>query len=174
MGATYLRLATMADLPAVMAMIHEAKIFLADQGIHQWQTGEPTDQELENNVANHLTYVLVSHEQITATATLHQGLEPYYPEIEGGTWLNGSNEQYTTIHRMTVASAFRGRAFADKLISGLITVSSVLGYQDVRIDTHPENLGMQHVITKNGFQKRGTIYLGTRDEPRIAYQLLIK
>jgi RimJ/RimL family protein N-acetyltransferase len=62
------------------------------------------------------------------------------------------------------------------MISGLITISGVLGYKDIRIDTHPDNLGMQHVITTNGFTKRGVIYMAENDgeaSPRYAYQLVI-
>jgi RimJ/RimL family protein N-acetyltransferase len=62
------------------------------------------------------------------------------------------------------------------MISGLITISGVLGYKDIRIDTHPDNKGMQHVITTNGFTKRGTIYMAEKDHaatPRYAYQLII-
>ncbi|PAK65751.1 GNAT family N-acetyltransferase, partial [Lactococcus lactis] len=47
---------------------------------------------------------------------------------------------------------------------------------DIRIDTHPDNLGMQHVITTNGFTKRGVIYMAENDgeaSPRYAYQLVI-
>ena len=44
---------------------------------------------------------------------------------------------------------------------------------NLRIDTHKDNLIMQHVIAKAGFQKCGIIYV--RDgSPRIAYQGTIR
>lgn len=174
MPATYLRLATEADLPAVTSIIHEAKGFLAEQNVDQWQHGYPTDADLKTDVESGITYVLVVDGQIAGTAALHQGLDTNYLEIEDGEWLNGVHGRYTAIHRIAVSGAFRGQALSDKLISGLITISGVLGYKDVRIDTHPENKGMQHVITKNGFERRGVIYMHEPKEPRFAYQLLIK
>ena len=62
------------------------------------------------------------------------------------------------------------------MIHHLLTLSRELGYTDVRIDTHFENMAMQHVIEKNGFIHRGTITM-LEDEnsvPRTAYQMIIK
>ena len=42
---------------------------------------------------------------------------------------------------------------------------------DLRIDTHRNNLPMQHVLEKNEFQRCGIIYLANGDE-RIAYEFL--
>ena len=173
MPATYLRLATPADLPAIDEIIHDAKTFLAEQGVDQWQTGYPTDDDLATDVTNNITYVLVVDGEIAGTAALHQGLDHNYLKIEDGDWINGIHARYTAIHRIAVSSKFRGKKLADKLISGLITISGVLGYKDVRIDTHPDNKGMQHVIAKNGFDYRGIIYMDDHGK-RFAYQLLIK
>ena len=41
----------------------------------------------------------------------------------------------------------------------------------LRIDTHEDNLVMQHVLEKNGFTKCGIIYLESGD-PRLAYEKL--
>jgi RimJ/RimL family protein N-acetyltransferase len=41
----------------------------------------------------------------------------------------------------------------------------------LRIDTHRDNVVMQHLIDKNGFQRCGIIYLANGD-PRIAYELI--
>ena len=43
----------------------------------------------------------------------------------------------------------------------------------LRIDTHHDNKVMQHVIAKNGFSRRGIIYLVNEDgSARIAYEKL--
>lgn len=39
----------------------------------------------------------------------------------------------------------------------------------LRADTHFDNHTMQHLLEKNGFERRGIIYLKNGD-PRIAYQ----
>lgn len=177
MSATYLRQATNQDLPEIRKIITDAKAFLKKQGIDQWQDGYPTDEDLETDVKFGITYVLIIDGKIAATAALHQGLDVSYLQIHDGEWLNGVHGRYTAIHRIAMSADFRGQHLSEKMITGLITISSVLGYKDVRIDTHPDNKGMQHVITTNGFTKRGTIYMEEKDHeasPRYAYQLIIE
>ena len=63
-------------------------------------------------------------------------------------------------------------------MSNLISLAINHRYYDLRIDTHPQNHGMQHVIQSNGFTKRGIIHTleGHRqaDSTRYAYQLVIE
>lgn len=176
MSATYLRQATNEDLSEIKTIIDEAKAFLKKQGIDQWQNGYPAYEDLETDVNNGITYVLIVDGKIAGTAALHQGLDVNYLNIHDGEWVNGVHGRYTAIHRIAMSSEFRGQHLSDKMVSGLITISGVLGYKDIRIDTHPDNMGMQHVITTNGFTKRGTIYMAEADgeaSPRYAYQLVI-
>lgn len=173
MSATYLRQATQADLPKISAIIADAKAYLKEQKINQWQGNYPLSADLETDIQNGISYVLVIDGEVAGTAALHQGIDPHYLEIEDGQWANGPEANYTAIHRIALSSNFRGQHLSGKLISGLITISGVLGYTDVRIDTHPDNKGMQHVITSNGFTKRGIVYMAEDDPKRFAYQLLI-
>ncbi|MCC3236736.1 GNAT family N-acetyltransferase, partial [Pediococcus acidilactici] len=65
----------------------------------------------------------------------------------------------------------------EKMMQGLFTISSLLGYDEVRVDTHPLNKGMQKVITNNGFEYRGIIDFideNEVDNKRFAYQLYLK
>ncbi|TPR12321.1 GNAT family N-acetyltransferase [Apilactobacillus timberlakei] len=177
MPATYLRKSTEKDLPEILDIIHSAISYLGEQGIDQWQHGYPADDDLKKDIADGINYVLVTDGNIAGTATIHQGIDPNYLKIEDGEWVNGSEAHYAAIHRVAISNKFRGQHLSQKLVSSLITVSTVLGFKDVRIDTHPENMAMQHVITSNGFEKRGIIHMRENGHPwtaRYAYQLLIK
>ncbi len=177
MPATYLRQATNQDLPEIKKIIEDAKAYLKEQGIDQWQDGYPSSEDLETDVKFGITYVLIIDNKIAATAALHQGLDESYLKIDDGEWLNGVHGRYTAIHRIAMSTDFRGQHLSEKMMTGLVTISSVLGYKDVRIDTHPDNKGMQHVITTNGFEKRGIIHMEETEQkatPRYAYQLLIE
>lgn len=177
MPATYLKKSTQEDLPAILDIIHSAIKYLHEQGIDQWQHGYPADEDLEKDVKDGINYVLITDGQIAGTATIHQGIDPNYLKIEEGDWINGSEAHYAAIHRVAISNEFRGQHLSEKLVSSLITVSRVLGFKDIRIDTHPENKGMQHVITSNGFEKRGIIHMRENGHPwtaRFAYQLLTK
>ncbi len=164
----------MADLPAIISIISDAKAYLKEQNINQWQSGYPFDSDIEMDIKDGISYVLIIDGKVAGTAAIHQGLDRNYLEIQDGEWVNGTFAKYTAIHRIALSGAFRGQHLSEKLMSGVVTISSTLGYKDIRIDTHPKNLGMQHVITSNGFTKRGVIHMQDESDPeRYAYQLII-
>ena len=174
MPATYLRRATQADLPAITSIIDNAKAYLKKQNIDQWQDGYPDPATLKQDIKDGITFVLIFDGAIAGTAALHQGIDINYLKIDDGDWITGIDARYTAIHRIAVASNFRGQHLSEKLMSGLISISNVLGFQDVRIDTHPDNKGMRHVITQCGFDYRGKVYMQRDHALRYAYELVIK
>ncbi|MDU2709945.1 MAG: GNAT family N-acetyltransferase, partial [Finegoldia magna] len=48
-----------------------------------------------------------------------------------------------------------------------------LNYDSIRVHTHKDNKSMLRFIEKNGFQKRGILYIRKTDE-RIAFEKLLK
>nr|SFZ89124.1 Histone acetyltransferase HPA2 and related acetyltransferases [Loigolactobacillus rennini] len=173
MTVTYLRKAKPTDLTAIMQIIDGAKAYLHQQHVDQWQHGYPAQSDLAADIAAGLNYVLIRDGKMAGTATLQQGIDANYRVIEQGSWRGDPQETYTSIHRIAMASGFRGQHLSAVLLSNLLTLSLQLGYRDVRIDTHPKNLGMQHVIKQTGFQYQGIIYMHEPKEPRYAYQLLL-
>lgn len=174
MPATYLRRATQADLPAITAIISGAQAYLKKQQIDQWQDGYPDPAILKQDIKDGITFVLIYDNAIAGTAALHQGIDVNYLKIEDGQWASDSDDHYTAIHRIAVASDFRGHHLSEILMNGLITISGLLGFKDVRIDTHPDNKGMRHVIDTCGFDYRGIVHMQRDNALRYAYQLLIK
>ena len=59
---------------------------------------------------------------------------------------------------------YQGRGIASKIYDYCYGIIN-----NLRIDTHKDNLPMQHSLEKNGFSHRGIIYILSGDE-RIAYQ----
>ena len=54
-------------------------------------------------------------------------------------------------------------------VLGMIVAFCSRKISHLRIDTHEDNKVMQRAISKNGFQKRGIIYIED-GSPRIAYE----
>ena len=76
---------------------------------------------------------------------------------------------------MALAHQLQGQHLASQFMTLLVTAASLRGAHDLRIDTHPDNLAMQHVIEKAGFIYRGDIYIADDPSPkRYAYQMLLK
>ena len=171
MPQIYLRHTQATELDQVMKIIHDAQKQLLRENINQWQDGQPSVEQVKQDIQNNISYVLISHQQIAGTAALLKEPEPTYQEIIDGCWLD-NNSPYATIHRFALADDFKGHSLSSILISCLLTVGYQLNFANFRIDTHPDNQRMQHLIQKNGFTYQGKIRLNDPQHSfRLAYEL---
>lgn len=71
-----------------------------------------------------------------------------------------------------ISSQFRGKKLASYLFSNLLSLAYAQNKFYLRIDTHPKNNRMQHLIKKAGFDYCGLIEInGDPDPDRYAYDL---
>ena len=101
------------------------------------------------------------------------GPELSYADIDGA-WLN--DQPYCAFHRVCVEESLKGRGIAAQLFSHSEDYARSQGFTNVRIDTHPDNISMQHALAKSGFTYCGRLVLKEGPEagdPRIGYQKLL-
>lgn len=155
-----IRLATIADLPAISAIYAFARTQMAkDNNPDQWGKTYPALDVLEADIAAKYLYVIEEAGNIGGVFAFILGEDPTYQQIEGS-WLD--DQPYGTIHRIAGNGKVKGvfnkaLAFCEQL------------EPNIRIDTHQNNKRMQHLIKKNGFVYCGII-LTDDQTPRLAYQ----
>lgn len=156
-----IRPAVMADLSAVLAVYAAARATMRARGNPtQWGSTYPERQLLEQDIQRGQLYVLQEAGAVHGAFAFIPGEDPTYSHIEDGAWLDGS--PYAAIHRVAGDGVVRG-VFAQCLAY----CQARCGH--LRIDTHQDNLAMQHLVKKHGFQYCGVIY--TDDgSPRLAYE----
>lgn len=171
-----IRKAEMTDFPQILAIYRKAREFMKENGNpSQWGDTFPREEVLRNDIEEkrHL-YVITrgeTGETIAGVFALIIGPDPTYAVIEpceddpparSGSWL--SDSLYGTIHRLASGGRAHG-IFAEAIAYSRRQIAHL------RIDTHEDNLIMQHLIERAGFSRRGIIY--TDDgSPRIAYELI--
>lgn len=158
----YVRRSNMEDIPAMMDLYAQARVFMRENGnLNQWDENYPSRELLEKDIAFGNSYIVEDDEKnLAATFAFIKGEDPTYYGIENGAWLN--HEPYGTIHRLAGNTSYHGIA------SGCISwCKSQIG--NLRADTHEDNKIMQHLLEKNGFVRCGIIHLAN-GAPRIAYQ----
>ena len=79
---------------------------------------------------------------------MYKRQEPTYSEIDGN-WLN--EEKYATIHR--VASDGSHKGVLCNIINWCFSK-----FENLRCDTHENNIPMQNALEKNGFIRCGDVY----------------
>lgn len=154
-------LAKEEDLPRIMEIYDIAKVYMRANGNpNQWNGAYPDPETLRTDIEKQRLYVYKKDGRIHGGFMLLLEEEPTYAYIEDGSWRE--ERPYGTIHRLAGDGEVRGLfakcvAFCESKVKYL------------RADTHFDNHTMQHLLEKNGFERRGIIYLKNGD-PRIAYQ----
>lgn len=150
-----------ADLPRILEIYDIAKAYMRASGNpNQWNGAYPDSETLRTDMEKQRLYVYKKDGRIHGVFMLLLEEEPTYAYIEDGSWREET--PYGTIHRLAGDGEVKGLfakcvAFCEKKVPYL------------RADTHFDNHTMQHLLEKNGFERRGIIYLKNGD-PRIAYQ----
>lgn len=149
------------DLEAVMEIYASAREFMRDNGNgSQWGQTHPRRELIEADIENKNGYVVEENDEIVGTFFFKIGEDPTYKVIHGGEWIKDG--EYGVIHRIAVKHHGRG-------IVGFVYNHCFEIINNLRIDTHKDNIPMQRSLEKAGFKYCGIIHIDSGDE-RIAYQ----
>ena len=157
-----IRKATMVDIPSIMPVFDEARQKMQVSGNwKQWINGYPSVEVVVRDIELQGGFVIEDDGQIVGYFAFLPSPEPTYKQIFNGQWLDDTLP-YHVIHRMGGKHGTHG------------IFSSVMEFafahdRNIRIDTHRDNVIMQHNLAKHGFAYCGIIYLASGDE-RLAYQ----
>lgn len=169
------QLAKSECLDRMCEITDQAKAQLKDMGLDQWQKGYPNKAIWEQDIKDGCTYVAIDDNQVVGQFAFLTAPEASYEKIEGA-WLTADDATYSSLHRVCVADGHKGKGIAGKMIQKAFDLTREMGIHSVRVDTHPGNIPMQHVLEKAGFTKCGAIYLvgGEEDgDERIAYEKVL-
>ena len=156
-----IRKAEALDTERIMEIFGAAKRYMHSHGnLNQWNGAYPDRDLMSSEIAGGHCFVVCSGDNIVGTFCLIFGEEPTYAAIEDGRWTNGA--PYATIHRLASDGSAKGIGHA------CIDFSYNL-LENLRADTHADNLTMQRLLEKEGFARCGIIHLKD-GAPRIAYQ----
>ncbi len=158
-----IRNATMADFNAIWSVYLDGRQFMRETGNPtQWGDFYPTVPMLEKDIEMQRLYVVEREGEICGVFLFMFGPDPWYAILDDGDWL--SDDRYGVIHRIAAKAGHKG-IFKEALDFCLQRISHM------RIDTHEDNKVMQHILEKNGFSKRGIVYVHDHS-PRIAFERL--
>ena len=141
---------------------HARKFMAANNNPNQWANGYPSKENIKDDIDKGYSYVcLDDSNNIVGTFCFHIGIESDYNEIYDGAWLN--NDEYAVVHR--IASLHGRKGAASFCMNYCFNI-----HNNIRIDTHKDNIPMQKFLEKEGFIKCGRIILHRNNEDRIAFQ----
>ncbi len=153
--------ASAENLTEILAVYQTARAFMCANGNPtQWTGGYPSKDILSEDIKMQKLYILEEAGIIEGVFFFSEGPDSTYGYIEGD-WQN--DLPYTVIHR--VASRGKKRGILKQIVDYCLSISN-----NIKIDTHEDNIVMQKALEKLGFIKCGIVYLENGEE-RIAYQV---
>lgn len=161
-----IRKSKVTDLDTIMEIYAYARQFMAEHGNpNQWgPTNWPPKSLIETDIAQQKSYVCEHEGKVVAVFFFDAGqdIEITYQNIEGQ-WIG--NDNYGVVHRIATDGSTKG--------VGAFCIN--WAYEQcghLRMDTHGDNIVMQNLLTKLGFQKCGIIHVLEDKYPRFAYEKL--
>lgn len=165
-----IELSTRENLKDILNIINQAKLYMKENGINQWNEDYPKIESLENDILNKNSYVIKDGDKIIGTFVLIFGDEKSYQKIEDS-WK--TDLPYGTLHRVAIDNSYKGKGVASFILDFAETMAKEKNIFSLRIDTHRDNISMRRFIEKSNFDFCGIIYVedGT---PRVAFEKILK
>ncbi|GAB3924639.1 GNAT family N-acetyltransferase [Larkinella terrae] len=151
------RLASLADIPALLQLIRRVVPLMQAVGNFQWDNEYPNAAVFENDIAKEQLWVAELDGQLVGVAAITTDQEPEYAQVG---W--DLTETAIVVHRLAVDPAVRGRGVAAKLLAQAEDVARQRGIHVLRIDTNTQNEATQRLFPKVGYAFAGEIGLGFR------------
>lgn len=157
-----IRKAMMKDVPCIMQLIEFGRQKMRACGnMEQWTEGNPKQALIENDIRCGNIYIMEEDGEPVATFAFIEGPDVTYAQIYEGEWKD-ADSPYHVIHRMASKPNVSG-VFNDVLEFCFSQTDNI------RLDTHRQNVIMRTALEKFGFEYCGIIYLLDGAE-RLAYQ----
>lgn len=154
-----------SDINDIFVIIDQAKEFLKEQNINQWQDNYPNINTITEDIELDRLYVVKENDLVVGLFVVVE-YEPTYDVIYDGSWYDDS--PYIAVHRIAVLNDYKGKGVANCIFNYLKQK-----YNHIRVDTHRNNINMQRCLIKNNFKYCGIIYLNKNsesDKERLAYE----
>ena len=155
------RKSNQSDLEEILKVYESARQYMVENNNpDQWRDGYPDERMILEDIENKHHFVCVDESRVVGCLVLIKGNDPTYDNIVQGQWLD--NNPYAVIHKIAVLEHGKG-------IGSFCLEWCFRQYNNIRIDTHRDNIPMQRLLNKRGYQYCGVIYNWLGDE-RLAYQ----
>lgn len=161
-----IRHSRLEDLAAIEEIYAHARAFMIASGNPtQWGDSWPPAEAVRGDIDGETAdcgYVCEHEGRVVGVFFFAVGDDPTYEVIDGA-WLDDS--PYGVVHRIATDGTVKG--------TGSFCLQWACDqHPHQRIDTHPDNAPMRHVLEKLGFVECGTIYVDAHEKhsPRVAYE----
>lgn len=152
-----IRLAALADVPAIMQLIKDVVPLMRATGNLQWSDDYPNPQVFERDISLNQLWVADIEDNIAGVIAITQDQSEEYTQAG---W--DITEPAIVTHRLAVSPHYRGRGTAELLLNKAEEEAVRQNIPLLRIDTNTNNQATQKLFPKLGYVYSGEISLNFR------------
>lgn len=151
-----IRLAALADVPAIADLLSACVAAMRAEGIDQWDEIYPTAAIIRNDVATETMYAAwLGPTALAGAVVLNDHQDPEYEEVP---WtLHG--ERVGVVHRLMVDPRLQGRGLAGQLMRFIERRAAGIGYDVLRLDAFTLNPRALRLYERLGYYDAGAMRL---------------
>ena len=170
------RIAEMADFPAVMELYYEASDAMEGTPYDCcWRRGgHPSEEFVSGLISDGSMMVALENEQVIGAVGIDHDLGHDYGALP---WLvDATDEQTAVIHLLVIDQAWRGRGLARELLLACLDESRARGLVSARLDATANNKPAIRLYESEGFEIVGedSIDVGFDEEiPFVVMELVL-
>jgi len=151
------RRATLADIPAILALVRRVVPLMQASGNFQWSADYPNEAVFTADIERNHLWVAELDGAIVGVAALTQDQDAEYAQAN---W--DVTEPALVTHRLAVDQATQGKGVALALMEQAEKEARAQGLKTLRVDTNSENTATQRLFPKLGYRFAGEITLAFR------------
>lgn len=151
------RPATLADLPAIVALVRRVVPLMNASGNFQWTADYPNEGVFADDIRRNHLWVAELAGVVVGVAALTTDQDAEYAAAD---W--DATEEALVTHRLAVDPAAQGKGVALALMRQAEEEARRQGLRVLRVDTNSENAATQRLFPKLGYRFAGEIALAFR------------
>ena len=151
------RRATLADIPAILALVRRVVPLMHASGNFQWSVDYPNEAVFTEDIQRNHLWIADLNGVVAGVAALTTDQDAEYAQAD---W--DVIESALVTHRLAVDPAAQGRGVALALMEQAEKQAVAQGLKFLRVDTNSENAATQQLFPKLGYRFAGEITLGFR------------
>lgn len=146
-----IRLATEADVGALLRLLEKCVTAMRAAGIEQWDEVYPNLEIITQDIAASTLHVLTADAQVIAAITVDDTMDPLWRDLD---WSVGG-EPALAVHRLMVEPTWQGRGCGRRMMEHAETVALQRGCRSIRLDTFLQNPVAMALYPRLGYRPTG-------------------
>ncbi|WP_409271676.1 GNAT family N-acetyltransferase [Neobacillus sp. SCS-31] len=143
-----IKIATKDDSGKVIKMLKQIALWMKDNEINQWRflLDGGDDEEIEQAISNHETYIVLKDNDIVATFTLLSKQSEWDKDI----WGEDNSSKTLYLHRLAIIPTYMKKGLGKSILAWI--QNNISDKEYLKLDCVAENLRLNNFYKDNGFE----------------------